>query len=163
MNEAMPIKHNPKDIVGNTKLPLNLVPPTAMAQISLALLDGALKYGFWNWRAAGIDSSVYIDAALRHIEKWNSGENIDQDSDLPHLAHALATLCIIVDAAACGKLKDTRAPAVDIGPYFDKLTPHILRLKLKHAGKNPRHYTVADSEKIVNQNTLDSSPNSSPN
>jgi hypothetical protein len=152
----MTVIHNPKDIVGNTKLPLNLCPPTAMAHLSLALFDGAQKYGKWNWRAAGIDSSVYIDAALRHIEKWNSGENVDADSQLCHLAHAMATLAIIIDAAACGKLTDTRAPAIDIGPYLDKLTPHIARLTLKHAGKNPKHYTVADSQKIVEQDTLDS-------
>jgi hypothetical protein len=41
---------NPKDGIGNTKLPLHLWPFSATAQGSLALLDGMLKYGRLNWR-----------------------------------------------------------------------------------------------------------------
>lgn len=146
---------NPKDVIGNTKLPLSLVPATAMAWESLALLDGATKYGYWNWRIAGIRASVYVDATMRHLEKWNNSENCDSDSALIHLAHARATIGIIIDAAACGKLIDDRAPAMDIGAYFDKLTPHVARIKLKNADKLPRHFTGADSEPVVGQSTLE--------
>jgi hypothetical protein len=146
---------NPKAAVARGKLPLHLVPATSLAWQALAHLDGGLKYGYQNYRASGIVASDYVSAAQRHIQKWFNGEDRDSDSGLMHLAHAIATLNIIIDAAACGKLTDDRAPACDIGAYFDKLTPHVARLKLLHAGKNPKHYTVADSQPIAGQRTLD--------
>lgn len=137
---------NPKDGIGATKLPLHMVPPTAVALASLAHLDGALKYGKWNWRKAGVRASIYLDACRRHLSKWESGEELDGDSGLPHLAHALACLNILVDARACGKLSDDRPPSVDLGAYFDELTPHVQRLTEKHADRKPYHYSIADSE-----------------
>lgn len=41
---------NPKDIIGSDKLPLHLVPFSAIAYECLAYLEGALKYGRANWR-----------------------------------------------------------------------------------------------------------------
>jgi len=137
---------NPKDGIGATKLPLSLVPATAIALASLAHLDGALKYGTWNWRKAGVRASIYADAAKRHIDAWFNGEETDPDSGLPHLAHALACLNIIVDAEACGKLTDDRAVRIDIRGFFNKLTSHVSRLKAVHKGRAPRHYTIADSQ-----------------
>jgi hypothetical protein len=141
-----PVKDtNPKDGIGATKLPLSLVPPTAIALASLAHLDGALKYGKWNWRIAGVRASIYLDALMRHVEKWAHGEDADPDSGLPHLAHALACMNILVDAQAAGKLHDDRAPAIDLDSLFARLTPHVERLKAKHAHRSPRHYSIEDT------------------
>jgi hypothetical protein len=141
MSELKP--SNPKDLVGSGKLPLHLWPVTATALGSLGLLDGMLKYGRSNFRAVGIRASIYYDAASRHLNAWFEGESVDPDSGLPHLAHALACLAIIVDAEAAGKLNDDRMHPGGYRDLINSLTPHVDRLKSMHAAKNPEHYTIA--------------------
>ena len=139
---------NPKDIVGSDKLPLHMWPETATALGALACLDGALKYGRTNWRAAGVRSSIYVDALRRHVNAWfDEGEETDPDSGLDHLGHALACLAIIVDARAAGKLNDDRMVRGGYRKLIDSLTPHVKRLKEKHADKNPKHWTIKDNDK----------------
>lgn len=133
---------NPKDFLGASKLPMHLVPDTAIALACLAHLDGALKYGAWNWRASGVRASIYRAALQRHLAAWWNGEDIDPDSELPHLAMAMACLNILVDATVCEKLTDDRPPRAPIRDWFTKLTAHVSRLKAKHADKNPHHYTL---------------------
>jgi hypothetical protein len=137
---------NPKDAIGSGKLPLHLWPATASALGSLGLLDGMLKYGRSNWRVAGVRASIYVDAAKRHLDKWFEGQDCDADSGLPHFAHALACLAILVDAEAAGKLNDDRMVAGGYLEMLEALTPHVARLKSMHSAKNPRHYSIADSK-----------------
>lgn len=136
---------NPKDLVGSNKVPMHLWPTTATTLGAMALLDGALKYGRSNYRAIGIRASIYYDAALRHLQLWFEGEELDPDSGLPHLAHALACLAVIVDAQAAGKLNDDRMVAGGLRELLDELTPQVAALKARHAGKTPKHYTIRDS------------------
>lgn len=139
---------NPKDMVGSNKIPYHLWPNTATALGSLACLEGNLKYGRTNWRAAGVKASIYYDACIRHLNAWfDEGEEEDPDSGLPHLAHALACIAIIVDAKAAGKLTDDRLIRGGYRRFIDAITPHVKRLKEKHADKNPRHFYIQDSEK----------------
>lgn len=136
---------NPKDAIGSTKLPLHLWPSTATAMGCIGLANGALKYGRSNWRAAGVRASIYVDAAKRHLDAWFEGEECDPDDGAPHLAAALACLAIIVDADAAGKLTDDRQVAGGYRGLIEKLTPHVARLQELHAGRDPKHYTIADS------------------
>lgn len=136
---------NPKDAIGSRKLPLHLWPETATALGCLGLLDGKLKYGRANFRAVDVSASVYVDALRRHIGKWFEGQDNDPDSGLPHLAHALACLAIIVDAQAAGKLHDDRQYPGGYIRMIDELTPHVARLQAMHAAKDPRHYTINDA------------------
>src|SRR3990167_6604477 len=138
---------NPKDIIGSDKLPLHLWPETATALGCLGMLDGALKYGRANFLAIGVRASIYVDACRRHVNKWFEGEDLDPDSGLPHLAHALACLAILVDADAAGKLTDDRQIAGGYIAQVDALTPHVKRLRVLHAGRTPKHYTIADKER----------------
>ncbi len=138
---------NPKDIIGSDKLPLHLWPETASALGCMALLDGALKYGRSNWRAIGVRSSIYYDAAKRHLNRWFEGQDTDPDSGLPHLAHALACIAILVDAQAAGFLNDDRMIAGGYHALMDTLGPHVKRLKGQYADRSPRHYTIADSRR----------------
>ena len=50
---------NPKTAQGALKVPLHLVPPSAMHYLALAFRDGATKYGPYNWRDKGVSASVY--------------------------------------------------------------------------------------------------------
>lgn len=138
---------NPKDAIGSDKLPLHLWPAAATMLGCLGFLDGALKYGRNNWRAAGIKYTVYIDAARRHLDAILEGEEEDPDSQLPHLAHALATLGIVADAMMTGTLIDDRNFKGDgYRKLVEELTPHVARLKEKHASKSPKHWTIQDEQ-----------------
>lgn len=137
---------NPKDAIGSSKLPMHLWPETASMMGSLALLDGALKYGRSNYREIGVRASIYYDAARRHLAAWMEGEDHDPDSGVPHLGHALACIAIIVDAQAAGKLNDDRNVAGGYRALVTELTPHVARLQKQHAERKPKHYTIADSE-----------------
>ena len=106
---------NPKTAVGVTKVPLHLVPPSASHHLALAFKDGAAKYGPYNWRDHTVSASVYVAAAKRHIDAWWDGEDLSADAKVEHLAHAMACLAIILDAASVGKLNDDR-PAPGASP-----------------------------------------------
>lgn len=136
---------NPKDAVGSSKLPLHLWPTTATIMGSVGLLDGMLKYGRSNFRGIGVRASIYVDACQRHINAWFEGEETDPDSGVPHLAHALACLAILVDAQAADKLNDDRMVEGGYRKLVTELTPHVTRLKLMYEGKDPHHYTIKDN------------------
>ena len=100
---------NPKTAVGLTKSPLGIVPAVALHHEALALADGMAKYGKANWRERGVSTSVYINAALRHLMAYyDGGERLASDSKVHHLGHARACLAIILDAEAAGTLNDDR-------------------------------------------------------
>ena len=89
---------NPKDALGAAKVPLSLVPPSAVIHCAEAFRNGAEKYGPYNWREKDVKASIYVDAALRHIYSWFDGEECAQDSGVHHLGHAMACLAILIDA-----------------------------------------------------------------
>ncbi len=99
---------NPKDLLGIKKVQLNLVPASSIIYQALAMEDGARKYGPFNWRSNKVIASIYIAAAMRHLQAWQDGEELAEDSQKPHLAHALACIGIIVDAKETGNLVDDR-------------------------------------------------------
>lgn len=142
---------NPKDLIGTDKLPLHLWPETATAMGCLGFLEGALKYGRSNWRHSGVRYTIYVDALRRHVNALFEGEDIDPDSGLPHLSHALACLAIIVDAQAAGNLVDDRQYPGGYRKLVEELTPHVPRIKEKHADKKPRHFTIQDSQDQLSQ------------
>ena len=135
---------NPKDEIGSDKMPLHLWPETATVMGCLGLLDGALKYGRANWRVAGVRTSIYYDAVRRHLNKLFEGEELDPDSGLPHMSHALACLAILVDAKAAGKLTDDANYPGGYTELINEMTPHVKRLKQLHREKHPHHYTAKD-------------------
>lgn len=139
---------NPKDVIGSGKLPLSLVPASMHAYAALAFLEGALKYGRFNWRVAGVRCSVYLDAALRHLAKFANGEYCDEDTQVPHLASALACIAIILDAELCGKLNDDRAPVQDaLSTFIDTQCAYtVAHLKELFSDRDPHQYTIADTE-----------------
>jgi len=136
---------NPKDGIGNTKLPLHLWPTSATAHGSLALLDGMLKYGRLNWRGTDVRASVYVGALMRHVAEWMEGQTSDPKSGLRPLAHALACIVIILDAEAAGKLIDDRNYPGACAELAEALTPHVARLQALYADvKAPHHWTIQD-------------------
>lgn len=110
-----PTAENPKDAVGSGKVPFSTVPAPVIAEIGLAMLEGARKYRRHNYRVIGVRASVYYDAAQRHLTAWWEGEDIDPDSGLPHIVKALSTLTVLRDAQIMGKQNDDRPPVAPAG------------------------------------------------
>ena len=136
---------NPKDSIGATKADLSLIPASALVHLSLALTEGHLKYGAYNWRVAGVRASIYKAASGRHSEKWWNGEDCDKKSLVHHLANEMACCAIMLDAIECGKLIDDRPPYLDMNELFtnaESVTKHLQR----EYPSGPGRYTEANNE-----------------
>lgn len=106
---------NPKDLLGLAKVPLRLVPPALNIFVAKVMELGAKKYGAFNWRGNSVRLTVYIEAAQRHLAALLDGQKDDEESGLPHAAHAAACMGIILDAWHNGNLIDDR-PLPGPGP-----------------------------------------------
>jgi len=112
---------NPKDAIGSKKLPLHLVPSQVIGYLCIALLEGAIKYGAYNYRVFGVRASVYKSATQRHIERWWEGEDIDPDSGLNHIDKAIASLFVLRDGMLNDKWTDDRPPKVKNTKWVEDL------------------------------------------
>lgn len=113
---------NPKDRIGQTKPQLHLVPASLGIRVSQAMSDGAKKYGAYNWRTKKVLLSVYISAAKRHLDSYFDGEDCARDSGISHLAHAAASIAIIIDALETGNLTKDRPPKGCAADLIDEIT-----------------------------------------
>lgn len=101
---------NPKDSIGISKTPLSTISVPVIAEVGLAMLEGALKYGRHNYRVAGVRASIYFDATFRHLGAWWEGEDIDPDSGLSHITKAIAGLTVLRDSMLQENWVDDRPP-----------------------------------------------------
>lgn len=117
---------NPKTLMGDQKVPvLSVVPSASIIAQATAMrygafyaprADGKRGYGPYNWRDQPIEAHIYIDAAIRHLMQWFDGDDFEIVRDeqgraideVSHLAFALATIGILLDAKANGTLIDDR-------------------------------------------------------
>ena len=102
---------DPKGQAGAAKPPLGLIPPEAMRQAAIVHALGARKYKAWNWRETKVLASTYVNAALRHIAEYQDRQDVEPESGQSPLAHAIASLNILLDAKKAGTLIDDRPPA----------------------------------------------------
>lgn len=72
-----------------------LLPWPALFEVAKVLTKGAEKYGDWNWRK-GMSYSRLLGAATRHLGAWANGENLDQEFEISHLAHAACCLLFLL-------------------------------------------------------------------
>jgi len=76
----------------NDKKPdYSLIPLCTLEDEARVWMYGREKYAAWNW-AKGMQWSVPLACALRHLAAWQRGEEVDAESGLPHLAHAICNL-----------------------------------------------------------------------
>jgi hypothetical protein len=59
--------------------------------------QGAIKYGYGNWRSGGKPDQEYLDSALRHILAHMDGELYDEDCGTLHMAHACWNLINLME------------------------------------------------------------------
>lgn len=74
----------------------SLIPTQALEDVVKVLTYGARKYGDDNWREVEDGPRRYYDAAMRHVVAHRQGIRLDDESGLPHLAHAVASLLFIM-------------------------------------------------------------------
>lgn len=144
---------NPKDIVGSTKVPVGLVPETAIIEEAFAFLEGALKYGRYNWRIAGVSASIYHDAMDRHMKKWWNGQDRDPITRVRELASLRACAGILIDAEICGMLNDDRPPMAPVGILLDdaETLAQVAHLKELFKDHHPKQFTIDDLSTPDNQ------------
>lgn len=140
-----PKPSNPKDRMAITRLDLSLLPATARAYGALAMTEGDLKYGGFNYRTVGVSASVYYAAANRHLDKWFNGEWEDKETGVPHLASALACIAVIIDAIECDKMTDDRPPKCDMANLLDQMQQKVIKLQ-KLFPEGPDRHTEVNKE-----------------
>ena len=86
---------------------MSLIDPFFLTAVAQVLTFGATKYDAHNWRG-GIAVSRLLDAALRHINAFNDGQDNDPESGLPHMAHAACCLMFINNMVATHPHLDDR-------------------------------------------------------
>lgn len=86
---------------------LSLIPRSFLDEVAKALMFGEKKYSRYNYRE-GFQASRLVGAALRHITAWMWVEDLDPESGLNHLAHAGASLAMLIDNLSIGKIEDNR-------------------------------------------------------
>ncbi len=74
----------------------SLLPLDVVGEIVNVLTFGARKYARNNWKKIDDAENRYFAAAMRHITAWQSGERTDNESGLPHLAHAACCLIFLL-------------------------------------------------------------------
>lgn len=117
-----PVDDNPKTVYGAAKPGISAIPPSAILHLGQAMADGRAKYGLMNWREKTVSSSVYYDAAGRHLLDWWDGEDAARDSLVHHLAHTMACCAILIDAIETGKLNDDRPIAGTASSIVERMT-----------------------------------------
>lgn len=145
---------NPKDMMGVMKAPMSTVSAPVMAEVGVAMLEGALKYGRHNYRAVGVRASVYYDATMRHLMDWWEGQDIDPDSGMSHITKAITSLVVLRDSMIQGNWSDDRPPHSP--EFYAELNQKVAALREKYSDRDPVHYTQEHmTEGFGQQNTID--------
>lgn len=75
------------------KLRYDLFPVNSMEGIAEVLTFGANKYSDENWK--NVEKERYLAGCFRHIQAYRKGEELDKESGLHHLYHAISCLIFI--------------------------------------------------------------------
>lgn len=126
------------------KLRYSLIPHEALSQIAEVYTKGAHKYSIYkdkdgniisgkdisledainleliengdnNWRSGQLWLET-ADSAIRHIESWKSGIDIDPDLGTPHLANAVCNIMSLLTYSKIYKQGDNRVKHIFINP-----------------------------------------------
>ena len=113
--ENVPKETNPKDAISTRKPRFySGLPANVTKEVSIGMMEGAMKYGRHNYRVAGVRASVYIDATIGHILDYWEGQDIDPESNLHHITKAIASLYVLRDSQMRNMCEDDRPPKSDV-------------------------------------------------
>lgn len=81
------------------KPPMQLLPPLALRLVALGFGYGRGKYGAWNYlQGQGLSLTELAGAAMRHLNAWIAGEDVDAESGCRHLAMAACCVLMILES-----------------------------------------------------------------
>lgn len=82
------------------------IPPNALESVAKVFNYGAKKYAKFNYNG-GMEYLRYYDAAIRHMQAWVRGQDIDESS-CHHIDHAIASLLMLRENIHLGTGTDNR-------------------------------------------------------
>ena len=88
-----------------------LLPPKTLLEVAKVLTFGAAKYDEHNWKKLDNLQNRYSGAALRHIFAHLDGEELDEETGLDHIAHAICCLMFKLEA----KLENGKSKEAGLG------------------------------------------------
>lgn len=104
--------------------------PLALIVVGRVAGMGANKYAAFNY-LRGFEWSKAYNAMMRHASLWWAGEDVDEESQLPHIAHAAWMALALISFAERGLGTDDRPPKL-IDPDDPPLDPaEVQRLLYK--------------------------------
>lgn len=74
-----------------------LIPPLALTETARVMTYGAHKYEPDNWIHVPDAKRRYFNAAQRHQWEYREGEELDSESKLHHIAHAICNLMFLYE------------------------------------------------------------------
>ena len=101
----------------SAKPKMNLLPPKAILEVAKVLTFGAEKYDAENWRKLDDLQNRYTAGALRHIFAHMDGEELDPETNLSHLAHALCCLLFKLEIKLEERIKEEESRETDSTEY----------------------------------------------
>lgn len=127
---------NPKEGAGSQKPPTwSVLPRWVMLSVGRVMQIGAAKYDAFNYRVAPVQAMTYIDAIERHLQLWQDGEDVDEETGESHLASVIAGCTILMDTQALGNLGDNRPKTGLVRRKLDELVDRAAKVPLPP--KNP--------------------------
>jgi hypothetical protein len=120
---------------------LGFVDPNALLDVARVAGFGAKKYAPFNF-TKGYDWSLSYNALLRHVLAFLAGEDLDDESGLPHLAHAAWHCLALLTFWRFNRGTDDRFPLRMPGePTTFELKPHEMNFVLNPDGP-PRPFAT---------------------
>lgn len=102
---------------------MDLIAPEALQALGSVLAFGANKYADRNWEKGMSWGRVY-SALQRHLNAWAAGEDLDPESGMPHLWHAITNVHFLIAYEIREAGTDDRSPyAVSNEDIEDDDTP----------------------------------------
>lgn len=100
--------------------------PKSLEGLARVYEFGAKKYARDNWKR-GLSYMTLIASLMRHLLKFISGENLDEESKLPHVSHILWNAQILSEMYYTRKDMDDRDgfhkaenPYIPVPPPWEK-------------------------------------------
>jgi len=75
----------------------SLLAPDALEELVKVLTYGANKYSRDNWKQLTDANNRYFAASMRHMWALRRGEELDPESGLSHIAHAMASMMFLFE------------------------------------------------------------------
>ena len=100
----------------NGKRQWTLLPFEALREVvDVLTINAETKYARNNWSLVEDGTTKYMDATLRHIDAWLTGEKKDPEDGKSHLAHAICDLLFALWFELTGKEKGAKIESLQPG------------------------------------------------